>query len=147
MEIHDPNLHLKLIEMCDCYMETNFKDQIQNLATSPGEDLDEDSMKYLALAIMYAVTEKARKLNFKRKKSDITVIIKAGDEKNSLKAPPEEIFNRIIAIVRAILHLEEDKASMPLALGLRGGQLEIQVKIERKDDKESLKLTFPDLGA
>ena len=146
MEIHDPNLHLKLIEMCDCYMETNFKEEIQHLATSPGDDIEEASMKYLALAIMYGVTEKARKLTFKRKKSNVTVVLKADGENTSMKAPPLDIFNRVISIVRDILHLEEDKASMTLALGLRSGELEVQVKVERKDPKDALKITFPDLG-
>ncbi len=143
MEIHDPDLHLKLIEMCDCYMETNFRDQIQHLATTPGDDAEEDSMKYLALAIMYAVSENTRKLTFKRKKSNITVLIKGRGEKTSMKAPPQDIFNRVISIIRGILNLEEDKASMPLALGLRSGQLEVQVKVERKGEKESLRITFP----
>jgi hypothetical protein len=147
MEIHDPNLHLKLIEMCDCYLETDFKSQIQRLATSSGEDVDEESVKYLALAIMYALTEKARKLVFKSKKGQLTVLLKVDGEKISMKAPSLEIFNRIVSIIRTILHLEEDKASMPLSLGLRNGQIDIQVKVERDDNKESLKLKFPDLGS
>ncbi|MEN8142051.1 MAG: hypothetical protein ABFQ82_00470 [Thermodesulfobacteriota bacterium] len=147
MEIHDPNLHLKLIEMCDCYLETDFKGQIQRLAVSPGDDVDEESVKYLGLAIMYALTEKARKLVFKRKKDQLTVLLKVDGEKISMKAPSLEIFNRVIAIVRTILHLEEDKASMPLSLGLRNGQIDVQVKVERGEKKESLKLTFPDLGS
>jgi len=146
MEIHDPNLHQKLIEMCDCYLETDFKTQIQHAAQAPPTDLEEDSMKYLALTIMYAVTEKARKLTYKKKKGQLTVTVNAGGEKNSVPAPSEEIFDKIIETIRAILHLEEDTASMPLELGLRNGQVEIQVKVERKDDKEALKFKFPDLG-
>jgi ribosomal protein L23 len=146
MEIHDPNLHQKLIEMCDCYLETDFKVQIQEAAQSPGTDPEEDSLKYLALTIMYAITEKARKLVYKNKKGQLTVVVKGNGEKTSVKAPAPEIFARIIEIVRTILHLEEDNASMPLSLGLRNGQMEVQVKVERKDDKESLKLKFPDLG-
>ena len=49
-------------------------------------------------------------------------------------------------MVRAILHLEEDMASMPLALGLRSGQVDIQVKVERGNNKEALRLKFPDLS-
>jgi hypothetical protein len=146
MEIHDPNLHLKLIEMCDCYLETDFKGQIQRLATAPGDDVDEESVKYLALAIMYALTEKARKLVFKCKNGQMTVLLKGEGGKISMKAPSLEIFNRVVAIMRTILHLEEDKASMALSLGLRNGQVDVQVKVERGDNKESLKLTFPDLG-
>lgn len=146
MEIHDPNLHQKLIEMCDCYLETDFKSRILETAQTPPDDLEEDSLKYLALTIMYAVTEKARKLTLKNKKGQVTVTVKAGGDKNSVPAPPPEMFAKIIEIIRTILHLEEDNASMPLSLGLRNGQVDVQVKVERKDDKETLKLKFPDLG-
>ena len=146
MEIHDPNLHLKLIEMCDCYLETDFKAQIQRTAKAATDDLDEDSSKYLALTIMYALTEKAQKLTYKSKKGQLTVTIKADGDKTSVKAPSPEVFNRIISIIRTILHLEDDNASMPLSLGLRGGQVDIQVKVERGDNKEALRFKFPDLG-
>ncbi len=146
MEIHDPNLHLKLIEMCDCYLETDFKTQIQKMATAPSGDIEEDSSKYLALTIMYALTEKAQKLTYKNKKGQLSVTIKADGEKTSVKAPSVEVFNKIISIVRTILHLEDDNASMPLALGLRSGQVDIQVKVERGDNKEALRFKFPDLG-
>ncbi|MEN8136445.1 MAG: hypothetical protein ABFS18_13060 [Thermodesulfobacteriota bacterium] len=146
MEIHDPNLHLKLIEMCDCYLETDFKAQIQRTATAATGDLDEDSCKYLALTIMYALTEKAQKLNYKNKKGQLTVTIKADGDKTSVKAPSPEVFNKVISIIRTILHLEDDNASMPLSLGLRGGQVDIQVKVERGDNKEALRFKFPDLA-
>jgi hypothetical protein len=146
MEIHDPNLHQKLIEMCDCYLETDFKGRILETVQVPSEDLEEDSLKYLALTIMYAVTEKAGKLTYKKKKGQLTVTVTAGGDKNSIPAPSPEIFDKVIETVRTILHLEEDNASMPFSLGLRNGQVEVQVKVERKDDKEALKLKFPDLG-
>ena len=99
----------------------------------------------LALAIMYALTEKADKLNLKCKKGQVTVTMQQYGDKTALKAPSVEIFNRIVEMVRSILHLEEDKASMPLALGLRNGQVELQVKVERGSNKESLRFKFPDL--
>jgi len=76
----------------------------------------------------------------------VTVTIKADGEKTSVKAPSEEIFTKIVALIRAILHLEDDNASMPLVLGLRSGQVDIQVKVEKKDQKEALRFSFPDLG-
>ena len=72
--------------------------------------------------------------------------MKTYGDKTALKAPPVEIFERIVGIVRTILHLEEDNASMPMALGLRNGQVEVQVKVERGGNKESLRIKFPDLG-
>ncbi|MBU0482956.1 MAG: hypothetical protein KKB30_00375 [Proteobacteria bacterium] len=145
MEIHDPNLHLKLIEMCDCYLETDFKAQIQMATKTASGDIVEDSVKYLALAIMYALTEKAQKLTFKNKKGQLTVTLKMDGDTISMKAPSVEIFDQIISIMRTILHLADDNASMMLALGLRSGQVDIQVKVERKDNKEALRLKFSDL--
>lgn len=52
MEISDPGYHLKLIEMCDCYLETDFPIQIQKMVANPSDDLEEEAMKYLALALL-----------------------------------------------------------------------------------------------
>jgi hypothetical protein len=48
--------------------------------------------------------------------------------------------------MRAILHLDEDKGGLPLTLGLKNDQIEVQVKVERTADKETLKVKFPELG-
>ncbi len=144
MEIADRNFHLKLQEMCDCFMETDFKKQLQGMAGQSPEDIDESAVKYLSLAIMYTVTEKASKLALKKKEGEITATIK-GDEKIPLPAPSVAQFDKIVEIIRAILHLDADKGEMPLALGLRSGNLDLQVKTKRKGNKESLKIKFPAL--
>jgi len=146
MEIHDPNLHLKLIEMCDCYLGTDYAPTIQKVADAPSADIQEDAFRYLALALLFALTEKAHQLSIKRKKDKITVTIKHDDEKTALRPPTRIVFEKIIAIMRAIIHLDEDKGGLPLILGLKNDQLEVQVKIERTADKETLKVKFPALG-
>jgi len=145
MEVHDPTYHLKLIEMCDCYLDTDYATQIQRMAGAPSADLEEDAVKYLALAILYTITEKAKKLTFKRKLDKLSVTVKTDDQKLSLRAPSLELFEKIVEIVRTILHFDEDKGALPLSLGLRNGQLDVQVKLERSGDKESLKIKFPEL--
>ncbi len=142
MQISPPNYHLKLLEMCECYLETDFMRELQRMATATSKDPEEDALKYLALTILYAINEQGRKLSFKKKKEKISVTLQK-EEKESLPAPPPEIFEKIMAIVRAILHLEEDKGAMELALGLKSGHLDVTVKAERKKDKESLKFKFP----
>ncbi|HCC53339.1 MAG TPA: hypothetical protein DEQ20_00165 [Desulfobulbaceae bacterium] len=145
MEIHDPNLHLKLMEMCDCYLGTDYAATIQQVADTPSKDLQEDAFRYLALAILLTLTEKALQLALKRKHDKITVTIKHDAEKIALRPPTRPVFDKIIAIMRGILHLDEDKGSLQLTLGLKNDQIEVQVKIERTPDKETLKIKFPDL--
>lgn len=146
MEIKDPNLHLKLMEMCDCYLGTDYAATIHKVADAPSSDTQEDALRYLALALLFTLTEEARQLSFKRKNDKITVTIKHEDEKIALRPPARHVFEKIIAIMRAILHLDEDKGGMPLALGLKNDRIEVQVKIERAADKEALKVKFPELG-
>jgi hypothetical protein len=138
------NYHLKLQEMCDCYMETEFRKELQHMVGIVG-DLEENSIKYLALALMCAVTEKAAKLSLKSKDGKVTVTVKSEDEKLALPAPSQPMFEKMVAIMRGILHLDEDKGKTALALGLRSGDLELQVKVERRPGKESLKFLLPPL--
>jgi hypothetical protein len=136
------NYHLKLQEMCDCYLETDFVPEMQHMATAPpSDDLEEDAIKYLALAIMHAITEQAAKLSLKKKGDAITVTVK-DEEKKTLPAPAALVFAQIIEIVRAILHIEEDKGKLPLSLGLRNGEVNMTVKVKREEGKESVAFSF-----
>lgn len=145
MEIHDPNLHLKLMEMCDCYLETDYAATIHKVADAPSGDTQEDALRYLALALLFTLSEKARQLSLKRKNDKITVTIKHDAEKIALRPPARHVFEKIIALMRAILHLDEDKGGLPLTLGLKNDRVEVQVKVERTADKETLKIKFPEL--
>ena len=144
MEIADRNYHLKLQEMCDCYMDTDFKKQLHGTAGQNAADVEENAVKYLALALMYCITEKASKLTLKNKGGKVSAKIKA-EEEITLPAPSAQQFDKIVEIFRAILHIEEDKGEMPLALGLRSGDLELLVKTKRKKGKESIKIELPAL--
>jgi hypothetical protein len=136
------NQHLKLQEMCDCYLETEFLAELQHMSAAPtSDDLEEDAMKYLALAIMHAITKQAAKLSLKKKGDTITVAVK-DKEKEILPPPADAVFGKIIEIVRAILHIEEDKGKLPLSLGLRNGEVNVNVKVKRDGNKESAAFYF-----
>jgi hypothetical protein len=142
MEKISRNYHAKLQEMCDCYMETDYRQEMAKMASEKSPDVEEDALKYLALSILYATTEKARKLSFKKKRGEPKVAVKA-EAKMELPVPPGEIADKIFEIMRSITHLEGEKGKEPFSLGLRDGRMELGVKVEREEDKESLKLSFP----
>jgi hypothetical protein len=136
------NQHLKLQEMCDCYLETDFVAELEHMAAAPtSDDLEENAMKYLALAIMHTITEQAAKLSMKKKGDVISVVVK-NKEKETLPPPTAAVFNKIIAIIRTILHIEDDKGKLPLSLGLRNGEVNLTVKVKRGDNKESAAFSF-----
>jgi hypothetical protein len=136
------NYHLKLQEMCDCYMETDFLTALQGMAGADSKDVEEDAIKYLALAIMYAITKKAEKLSFKKKGEELKAKINNGS-KEKLPVPSVAVLDKVFEIMRGILHIEEDKGEMEFSLGLRSGEVDVIVKADREDGKESLKIKFP----
>lgn len=142
MQIHDPNLHQQLIEMCDCYLDTDFMAGMRETVAGGG-DSQEDAVKYLALALLYALTQKAEKLSIKQKAGEIKAEVKGGEDKESLPAPPPALFARVIDVLRGILHSEADSEKSQLAMGLRSGDVELQVKLKRQEGKESLQFKFP----
>lgn len=139
MQISDPNPQLKLQEMCDCYLETDFRLQMAKLCKQPGADREEEAIRYLALALMHTVTEQARKLSMKKEKLEVKVKVESDGEKHSLPAPPVALFDVVLATVRAILHLDGEKGESLLSLGLRNGAVEMRVKLRAKDDEVSLR--------
>jgi hypothetical protein len=144
MEKIQLNYHLKLQEMCDCYMETDFLANMQGMVGAESKDLEEDAVKYLALTVLYAITRKAAKLNIKKKGDDISVRIKA-DEKEDLPHPSAVVADKVFQVMREILHIDEDKGEMDLSLGLRTGEVNVHVKVKGQGDKQSLKIKFPTL--
>jgi hypothetical protein len=144
MEKIQLNYHLKLQEMCDCYMETDFLANMQGMVGAESKDLEEDAVKYLALTVLYAITRKAAKLTIKKKGDDLSVRIKA-DEKEDLPQPSAVVADKVFQIMREILHIDEEKGEMDLSLGLRTGEVNVHVKVKGQGDKQSLKIKLPTL--
>jgi len=144
MHISDPNLHLKLQEMCDCYLETDYLPQLERFSAKPGPDPDDEAMRYLALALMHTITEQAGKLSFKQEKGEITVKVKKNGNKEVLPPPSAALFAKIMQTIRTILHLEGEKGESELSLGLRNGSVEMSVKF--KDDGDEAALKFELVG-
>ena len=145
MEKLSHNLHMKLQEMCDCYMDSDFLAELKREIPVESTTLEEEALRYFALLILYTVTTKAQQLKVKRKKEELKVTVTSLHEKKTLTPPPEEIVNKIFEIIRAITHIETDNGEMPLALGLRREQMELQVKVKKAEDEETMKLLFPEL--
>ncbi len=137
--------HLKLQEMCDCYLETDFSKQLAAMGSSGSNaDLMENSFKYLALALLQATTQQAGELSFIKTEDSIAVTIRTADQAIPLPAPAPELIKAITVIIRSITHLDEEKGESPLILGLKNGQLELLVEVEEGKKKEQLIITFPD---
>ncbi len=109
------------------------------------DSFEEDGFKYLALALLLATTEQARKLYFERVDDTITVTVKMVDRIVTLPSPAPELMGAVTAIIRNIIGLDEEKGKSQLILGLRSGQLDLFVEVEKDQKKEQLTIRFPEV--
>lgn len=145
MEKLSRNFHLKLQEMCDCYLDSDFQAELARPIGVQNNTMEDEGIRYFALLILYTITVKAQQLSVKKKKGTTRVTVSSLNEETTLSPPPIEIAEKIFEIIRAITHIEKDKGELALSLGLRGERVDVQVKLKRAGDDESMRLLFSEL--
>ncbi len=139
------NLHLKVQEMCDCFVTTEPIAEMRAIEEEP--DKDEAAVKWIALAILYGIDHHAKKLSISRR-NDGRIKVKAKDAATELPTPSPEIGRKVIETIKQIAHFEESgKGKMPFALGIRDSGIELGLELDRGKDKESISFKFPDWSA
>lgn len=144
MQITERNYHLRLMEMAECYLNSEYQQQLEKMGPSRGTDQEEDGLKYLALALMVGITEKAREVRFKEKHDHVKVVVKNKDEIR-LPAPSPSLFAVIYRMMAAILHVEGEEGEGVLVFGLPNSEVELQVTMSRSAEKTTLHFTLPQL--
>ena len=132
--------HLKVQELCDCFATTDPLKEMSVLEKD--EDKDEAALKWLALAILHGINANAKKISILRSR-DGKVKVMSEYRKVDLPNPGSEIGGKIIEAVRGITHLEGEKGKTPLAVGIRDGSIEMNVKLKKEEGGESVTLKFP----
>ncbi len=133
------NLHLKVQELCDCFATT---DPLREMSQIPSADGEEDiALKWLALAALHGVNSNASKITLS-KGDDGKVRVTAEYRPSDLPSPGGAVGNKILEAIREITHIEGDKGSTQLALGMRDSSIELGVKLKSKKGKEKLSIKF-----
>ena len=69
MVLDNRSLHLKLQEYCDCYLETDPKQELEEITKEgPPSDVlgdpEEVAIKFIGLAVLCGIEQKAKKISF-----------------------------------------------------------------------------------
>ena len=143
----DRSYHLRLQEFCDCFMETDFKKELESaskgVSGDPGGDPDELALKFLGLAMLYGANEEAKKISLQRSKEGKVSLSVEARGNYQLPPPGAQLAHRIFSIARSITHIDKDRGKSPLSLGLRNDRMEINLDIDRTGGGESLTILFP----
>jgi len=142
------NYHQRLQEFCDCFMETDFKKELEEaskgISGDPSGDLDELALKFLALVALYGANEDAKKISIQRSKDGKVLFSVHARGTYQLPPPGVEVTDRVFSIVRTITHLDEDQGKEPLSLGLRNDRIELTFQLDRREGGEFLSVFFPE---
>jgi hypothetical protein len=143
----DRSLHLRLQEFCDCFMETDFRKELEKaskgVSGDPGGDPEELALKFLGLTLLYGANEEAKKISLQKTKEGKVHFSVEARGNYQLLAPSAQLADRVFSLARSMVHLEKDQGKIPFSLGLRNSSLEINMEFARKPGEESLVLAFP----
>jgi len=141
------NYHQRLQEFCDCFMETDFKKELENaskgVSGDPSGDPDELALKFFGLTLLFGANEEAKRISLQRSKEGKVLLSVEARGNYQLPPPSVQLADRIFSIARSITHIEKDRGKSPLSLGLRNDRMEINLHIDRKGGEESLTIRFP----
>ena len=142
------SLHLRLQEYCDCYMETDPQKEIvvinqKGAAADVTKDREEVALKFLCLTILYGIKESAKKITLTKKGRDQVRLDVEAAGKYVLPAPRADIADEIFKVMRSITHLESERGSEVLSLGLRSDRLELTVEFASAAGENTLNILFP----
>ena len=141
------NYHQRLQEFCDCFMETDFKKELEaaskGVSGDPGGDPDELALKFFGVTLLYGANEEAKRISLQRSKEGKVLLSVEARGSYQLPAPSVQVADRIFSIARSITHIEKDQGKSPFSLGLRNDRMEISLEFDRKGGGESLTIVFP----
>ncbi len=144
------SLHLRLQEYCDCYLETDPKEELGRISKEGASsditgDPEEVALKFLGLAIFYGIRENAKRLSLVRpRRGEIQLRVEAAG-KYKLPAPSPALADQIFHVMRSITHLETGKGRQPLSLGIRNDRIELEIEFDSAEGEEMLFISFPEM--
>ena len=134
-------LHSKVQRLIDCFATA---DPLKEMAGLPGEDdRQEAALKWLALAVIHGINSGAKEISVMRSEEG-EVRVMAEYKKAELPSPGVAVGNCIMESLRHITHLEGEKGKSLLAMGVRDGSIDLNIKLKKSGEEEKLTLKFPD---
>ena len=134
------SLHLKVLELCDCYATTDY---LKEMSLLPGElDKEEGALKWVALSVLHGINGNAKKIALSREK-DGQIKVVAKYRKSELPSPGSEVGGKVLDVMKEITHIAGEEGKIPLAIAIRDSSFEVTVKLEQDAEGETVTIEFP----
>jgi hypothetical protein len=135
------NLHLEVQEHINCFGDTDYLKEMSSVKDD--DDSAQAALKWLALAALHGINAKAKKITLKQE-TDGQPVVEAEYRKSELPSPGSNVGQEIVKAIQSITHIEGEKGKMPLALGIRDSNVNLEVKLKSEKGKTKISLEFPE---
>ena len=134
------SLHMKVQEQADCFASADPLSEMAGLVKE--QDAEEGALKWIALAVLHGIDRNAKKISIRRDSNGQYF----GDRKvpgiRTSKASgtyrPQSL-----RCGKGITHIEGDKGTTPVLIGIRDSSIEIELKLDHDGAEEEIVLEFP----
>lgn len=144
--------HVKLDEFLDCFLQSDYKKELENfsephLTGSIREEMPDEALRYLALVLLYAIEERVKDISFIRKAPDAALCRMAGKEFYEIRMPKEELVTALFEEIEDMTGMDETKRKGRLVLGLKSDQIDLEITSTVSDaGEEKMVIHLPPLA-
>lgn len=135
------SLHARLQEYCDCFVEADLGTELEKFVgghrEAPDADETEAALKALAISLLTAIERRAERISIRGAR-----MVLQGDGRGLLTTLPPDILGRIVEVVQKISGTGDEKESGRISLGLRGGEVLLQVDTRRGEEGKEVVIGF-----
>ena len=135
------NLHLEVQEHINCFGDTDYLKEMSTVKNDA--DPSQAALKWLALAALHGINANAKKITLKQEGGQAPFIT-AEYRKTELPSPGQTVGEEIVKALQSITHIEGEKGKIPLALGIRDSNVNLEVKFKTEKGKTKISLEFPE---
>ena len=135
------NLHLEVQEHIDCFGDTDYLREMSTVKNDT--DVAQAALKWLALAALHGINANAEEITLKIDREGPPQVT-AEYRKSQLPSPGQNVGQEIVKAIRDITHIEGGKGKMPLALGIRDSNVNLEIKLKTENGRTKVNIEFPE---
>ncbi|MFO7876171.1 MAG: hypothetical protein R6U55_06270 [Desulfovermiculus sp.] len=135
------NLHLEVQEHIDCFGDTDYLREMSTVKNDT--DVAQAALKWLALASLHGINANAEEITLKIDQEGPPQVT-AEYRKSQLPSPGQNVGQEIVKAIRDITHIEGGKGKMPLALGIRDSNVNLEIKLKTENGRTKVNIEFPE---
>ncbi|MFP4428453.1 MAG: hypothetical protein ACLFPB_03950, partial [Desulfovermiculus sp.] len=128
-------------EHIDCFGDTDYLREMSTVKNDT--DVAQAALKWLALAALHGINANAEEITLKIDQEGPPQVT-AEYRKSQLPSPGQNVGQEIVKAIRDITHIEGGKGKMPLALGIRDSNVNLEIKLKTENGRTKVNIEFPE---